>query len=121
MKKISNKQIIRYGLVFIIVFILLSAGLSYFTNSKDPITISFKRMYPASIVGTRVVSIAETEEFMNSASKMDPTADSSKTYEIFINKIKSEALLNKLGIKVNSVDISDEKDFYMKGNESALN
>jgi parvulin-like peptidyl-prolyl isomerase len=95
--------------------------MAYFTPFSDPVTESFKKLYPAAFVGAKPVSIEDSDEFINLAAKMDPSANKADVYNNFIHRNQQHELLSKLGIKLESDAVSDEKQFYLSGNEDAYN
>ena len=119
MTKPSNKKLVLYGLIIIIVFIITSAGLAYFNPSDDPLTSSFKRIYPAAMVGSKLVSVKEADDFINLARTMDESTSKPDAYTTFLRRQQEQVLLGKLGMKLASDDLTDEQKFYTQGNEEA--
>jgi parvulin-like peptidyl-prolyl isomerase len=101
--------------IAVAVFVIISLALAYLTPFRDPITVSFKRLYPASFIGSRVVSVNDLEQAeiigqsfgLTKAEARQKQIDNEKAFEVAKNidlKIKSDAAAN-------------EKRFYTKGNE----
>lgn len=118
---LTRKQQIWTYAGIIVVFVLGSASLAYLTSSQDPITASFKRLYPAALVGGNTVSIQEADEFINLAQKMDPQISKAAAFNNFLKIKKSEALMQDLDIKLESDTVPDELTFFKKGNDAAYN
>jgi hypothetical protein len=118
--KLNNKKIIIISASVILVFLVITIGISYFTNFQDPISNSFKEMYPAAFIGSKNVTIANADKFILLVNKSDPSIGSIKAYENFLMRTKSEVLLDKLGLDLKSDELSDEYNFYTKGNDSVF-
>src|SRR5581483_8455008 len=87
----------------------------YETNWSDPVSKSFKKLYPAAIVGGKPISIEDADEFVNLARGMDTTVSTATVYQTYLTHQKSEALLKNLGVKLSSDAVSDELNFYTQG------
>jgi hypothetical protein len=117
--KLSNKIIIIVGIVLVLALLAGSALIAYKSSSRSKLVESFKKLYPAAIVDGKPVSIAEADEFISLASRADDTSLTSKSFQTFLLRKKSEALVHKLGIKIPSDAASDELTFITQGNQDA--
>jgi hypothetical protein len=112
----NNKKIVLIGLGIIIIFVLASALDAYATPWLDPISKSFKKLYPAAFVQWKPVSIEDADAFVAIAQKFDPSSSRLTAFNSYIAHAKSEMLVQKLGIKIPSDASSDELNFYKKTN-----
>lgn len=119
-RKLTSRRIIAIGSAVILVFILISGVMAYLSPWRDPLTLSFKKLYPAAIIGSNFVSVKEADDFVSLARRADPQTPSSTAYQTFLARKKSEQLLKKMGIKLDSDAVSDELTFYTKGNEEVF-
>ena len=116
---LTKKHITWSGIAVIVLFLVTSGVLAYFSPYSDPVTDSFRKIYPAAVVGGKLVSIAEANEFITLAQKTDSTVTKHTAYETFLERKKSEALLAKLDVKLQPDAVADELTFYKTGNEAA--
>lgn len=114
--KLDNKKIITYGLLAIIVILAISLIISYSTNWRDPITVSFKRLYPAAFIGGRIISINDIEQAMDIGEKIGVTRQEAK--DKFIKDEKAYALAKRIKLGIARDASADESRFYTKGNET---
>lgn len=116
MKKFTHKQIIWTGLTIIFLLIIVSAFLSYNTSLRDPITVTFKRFYPAAFIGSQVVSINDIEQAQIVAARYGVAkADAA---QMVLNDTKADILVGDLNLSIPRDAAADEMRFYTKGNES---
>ncbi len=116
--KLNYKYTIWIGLAIIFLFFIVSLTVAYKTNWSDPVSKSFGKLYPAAIVGNKLISVEDANEFVELARGMDNTVSPQEAFANFLQRAKQQGLLDKLGIRLASDAISDEKDFYTKGNET---
>jgi parvulin-like peptidyl-prolyl isomerase len=114
--KINKKQAITYGILTIILLLFVSLMLTYITPLRDPITVSFKRLYPAAFIGSRIISVNDLEESQIVAKRLGVSKEAA-TRE-YISNEKSAALVDQLNLAIPSDADDDEINFYSKGNES---
>jgi hypothetical protein len=99
----------------LIGLLFLGALLSYAFHSRYPISSTVKKIYPAAIVGGRIVSINEAESAYDIARRLDDKATFDQAFEQLIKIYQQESLLRKLDIKLDSNDIPDEFTYLTKG------
>ncbi len=116
--EINKKHASIIGICIIVIFLLASALIAYATSWQDPISVSFKKLYPAAFVGGKIISIAETDEFINLARKTEPSISYPQALQVYLDHEKSEVLLDRLNLKLPSDAVSDELNFYKKSNQS---
>jgi hypothetical protein len=116
MKKLSHKQIATYSAGGIVALLAISVYLAYFTPSRDPLTVTAKRFYPAIIVGSRVVSVNDMEQAKLVAATFGVHANDAVEKEIRTEK--SIILARKLNVRISDDQIADETLYYTKGNDS---
>lgn len=119
-QSIPKKYIIIFGSLFVILFVGLSAFVAYATYGVDPISMSFKKLYPAALVGSHPVSIADAENFINLAHKMDSTIPASEVYKMLLAREKSEQILGDLGVEIPSDALTDEVNYYEQASTDAF-
>jgi hypothetical protein len=112
----TNKHVVWIGSGIIIIFILASALDAYATPWLDPVSKSFKKLYPAAFVDQTAISIEDADSFVALAKNMDGSVSSIQAFNTYLGHAKSELLLKKLGIKVKSDVATDELNFYKKSN-----
>jgi hypothetical protein len=112
----KHKAIINYTIAGILIAFSLSLILSYFTKFRDPITVMFKRLYPAALIGDRVVSVNDFEQGTLIAQRFG--IESSNARASVIENEKAYALAKDLRLDVTNDSMADEMRFYSKGNEN---
>ncbi|MBX4204650.1 MAG: peptidyl-prolyl cis-trans isomerase [Candidatus Doudnabacteria bacterium] len=111
------KHLFWAGIAIILGFLLISVTIAYATAWQDPISKSFKKLYPSALVGSVPVSIEDSDAFVALASKMDGNVSGADAFDMYLKHIKSDLLLKRLGLKLPSDAISDELYFYKKSPE----
>ena len=134
-KKIHHRKIYALTALGLVLVILLSLFMAYYTSSQDPVSRFFKSVYPASFVGGRSVSVLSRDNAQKVALAFDPKADSDTAVEQLIQTAKKQQLLGSLGITVTPQDVEGELAYlksgqagqyanlvekYFKGNEGLL-
>jgi hypothetical protein len=112
----SHKQTIAYTIAALLLIFALSLSMAYFTSSRDFITVTFKRIYPAAIVGSRVISINDMEEAKIVGARFGVNALDAEQKQI--NTEKSIILARHLNVRISNDQIADETLFYTKNNET---
>ncbi len=116
MTKQNQKLIIVWSTVGLAVAIVGSACLSYFTNFRDPITVSFKRLYPGVIIGSDLISVNDLEQAEVIGKRFGLNQQDARNRQI--NNERSYELARRMKIKVSNDAAADEERFYSVGNES---
>lgn len=97
-----------------------SVVIAYATDFTDPWSATVKKFFPASIVGSKYVSVEDTDEFIGLVRRMDPSVTVPAAYQTFLDRQKNEVLLQKLGLRIPSDAVTDEFNFYSRGDSAAL-
>ncbi|MBX4188363.1 MAG: peptidyl-prolyl cis-trans isomerase [Candidatus Doudnabacteria bacterium] len=113
---LNSKQFLIYGSALIIFVIALSLFLAYFSGLRDPITVSFKRIYPAVLIDGRIISVNDLEQSGITGERLGLTFNEAQVH--FLESEKKYALARKYNLKISSDLSADELRFYTKGNES---
>ena len=116
MKLNEHKKYLLLSTVTVAVLFVLSLLLAYFTTSRDPVTVFFKRLYPSAFIGARVISINDIQQAQ--ALGMSFGMTKSEATDSFLDGEKSAALADKLNIRIDSNFAANEMRFYTKGNEA---
>lgn len=114
--KLSNKEILWWSVGGIIFLIIFSAVLSYATKLRDPLTVTFKRFYPAVMVGTRIISVNDLEQGEIIAARFGIAKPEAR--QLIIDESKADVLIKRLKIQIPNDAAADETIFYTKGNEA---
>ncbi|HYC80109.1 MAG TPA: peptidylprolyl isomerase [Candidatus Binatia bacterium] len=112
-KDLSHKQIVTYSVSAVLILFALSLVLAYFTPFRDPVSVAFKRLYPAALIGDRVVSVNDIEEGMAIARRFN-VSDAKASV---IQNEKAFALAKEFNLNIDDDELADEMRFYTKGHE----
>ncbi len=116
MKNLTNKQIIVWGLIAVVVLLAASLGLAYFTPLRDPVTVAFKRLYPIAFVENNFISVNDLELAGLAGKRLGLTEGQAR--DNFMEAEKTYALARKYNLSISRDQAADELLFYTKGNES---
>jgi hypothetical protein len=117
--KITKQQAYTYGPIAAAVILLASLGLAYYTGFRDPVTVSFKRLYPAAFIDGRLISINDIEQAGITGEKLGISrADAEKK---FLDSERTYAVARRMKLSITSDLAADEMRFYTKGNEQEYN
>jgi hypothetical protein len=114
--KSTHKKTILASVAGVIILLLASLALSYFTPLRDPLTVMFKRLYPQALIGSRLVSINDVEQAVIIAGKYGVSKTDAK--QGYFEYEKSVTLARSLNLPIKSDSAADELRFYTKGNEN---
>lgn len=106
--------------IVIVTVILLSLFLAYGTGSADPVSVFFKKIYPAFFVGNTMVSIYDHNQHQAIAFGLDPNIGFAAARNQLIAQLKAQALAKNLGVFPADVQQSQEKVFLTKHKQEEL-
>jgi len=112
--KLTHKKIVVFSSIGIAALAGLSLLLAYCTSSRDPLTVSFKRLYPAMMVGNRLISINDLEQSRTVAASFGVGQEQADRRQV--NTEKSIMLARDMSLRVSNDQLADETLFYTKGN-----
>jgi parvulin-like peptidyl-prolyl isomerase len=117
MKK-QRLKYIAYSVSGFIVLILAVLGLAYGTKFNDPVTSTFKRTFPAKVVGSHIVSLYDLENAERVSRRIDNTTTRQQVADRLVRVELLRNVANDLNIDLNSDDVADELTYIKKGNEA---
>ncbi len=109
MKKYQKHVLSVTGLIVAAAIVFLV--LIYVTPLTDPLTSSLKKIFPAKIVGSHMVSIYDLKMAHRLGRRLDPKASSASINEQLIRTEKIRTISGKLGVNLKSDDVADELSF----------
>lgn len=104
-----------YVIAAVVAVILITAGLSYGINSRDPLTSTLKKIYPAAIVGSRIISVDDSDRVYEIGRRMDSKMTRETALSQLIRAVQMKSLAGKLDVKLASDAVSDENNYLIKG------
>ncbi len=120
MKPISaklKKHLIIYSALALVGLVLLSAVVAYGVNSKNPVVASLQKIYPASLVGSGMISIHDWNEYHQvAASGGASEGDIATAYEQLIQAKKTAHVAHKLRVRFSADDVERELSYYKSYN-----
>jgi len=111
----KKQKIIGITTVSVVVIVLLGIVLIYGVTLGDPLTNSLKKLFPAKIVGSHMVSVYDYEQAYKLAKKLDPNTTQTAVTEQLVRMEKIKTLAGSLGIVLQSDDVLDELNYLKKG------
>ncbi len=116
-KSLRNK-ILLYSALTVLGLIFLATGIAYGLNSSNSIVTGLQRLYPAALVGSRMISIYDWNEYRSVAMA---AGDADKAYGQLI-KAKEEAnVADKLHVRFDADIVQRELNYYKSENPEEYN
>lgn len=94
----------------------LTAFIAYAADFHDPLSLTFKKIYPAVVVRERLISIYELDKAFEIARSLDSTVSKKTVIDQLISAKKMESLVRKLRVDYDSGKITDEFLFFKTNN-----
>ena len=114
--KLSHQKVIFYSITGVVGLLLLSLVLTYLLPFHDPISITFKRIYPGAIIGSKLLSVNDIDQAASVGENFG--INKKQAIDKFYIEQKAEALVSKLNVRISNDATTDEFRFLTKGNES---
>ncbi len=106
--------------VALLLILVLSLLLAYKSGSNDPVTVSFKQIYPAAIVGSNIISVYDWENFNRIARNLDPMISPQIAASALITQAKQRQLAEDLMMNATPAQIDAEYRYLTLGKETEL-
>lgn len=113
----QNKKYVWYTIGAIVLVFGLSLILSYLSSSRDPVSVAFKRLYPAAFVDSRIISINDLEQSKIIAKNLGSITEQ-QALDLVFDTERAKILTKRLKVIIPSDAASDELRYYTKGSES---